>query len=87
VDDCVPERAVTRRRVSDLPLPPPPQAKTAPGVVPYKGWVPTLTRIISEEGGAALFKGVGPRCAPLPPLPPAFYALGRGRGRAREISQ
>jgi hypothetical protein len=44
------------------------QAKTAPGIAPYKGWVPTVTRIISEEGAGALFKGVGPRTIIISPL-------------------
>mmetsp|Transcript_38945 Transcript_38945/g.76135 ORF Transcript_38945/g.76135 Transcript_38945/m.76135 type:complete len:305 (+) Transcript_38945:87-1001(+) len=44
------------------------QAKTAPGVVPYKGWLPTVNRIIAEEGAKALFKGVGPRTIIISPL-------------------
>jgi len=44
------------------------QAKTAPGVAPYKGWMPTVTRIVQEEGAAALFKGVGPRTIIISPL-------------------
>uniref|UniRef100_A0A6U4Z2N9 Mitochondrial carrier protein n=1 Tax=Hemiselmis andersenii TaxID=464988 RepID=A0A6U4Z2N9_HEMAN len=44
------------------------QAKTAPGVAPYKGWVPTVSRIVAEEGAMALFKGVGPRTIIISPL-------------------
>jgi len=44
------------------------QATPPPGVAPYKGWVPTVTRIVSEEGAGALFKGVGPRTIIISPL-------------------
>jgi len=44
------------------------QAKTAPGVAPYKGWLPTVSRIVAEEGAGALFKGVGPRTIIISPL-------------------
>eukprot|EP00281_Chroomonas_sp_CCMP1168_P035838 CAMPEP_0206238540 /NCGR_PEP_ID=MMETSP0047_2-20121206/14874_1 /ASSEMBLY_ACC=CAM_ASM_000192 /TAXON_ID=195065 /ORGANISM="Chroomonas mesostigmatica_cf, Strain CCMP1168" /LENGTH=305 /DNA_ID=CAMNT_0053663091 /DNA_START=27 /DNA_END=944 /DNA_ORIENTATION=+ len=44
------------------------QAKTAPGIAPYKGWLPTVNRIVAEEGVKALFKGVGPRTIIISPL-------------------
>lgn len=44
------------------------QATPPPGVDPYKGWLPTVSRIIREEGAAALFKGVGPRTIIISPL-------------------
>jgi hypothetical protein len=33
-----------------------------------QGWLPTVNRIVSEEGAAALFKGVGPRTIIISPL-------------------
>lgn len=44
------------------------QAKPAPGVTPYKGWLPTVSRIVAEEGAGALLKGVGPRTIIISPL-------------------
>lgn len=44
------------------------QATPPPGVEPYKGWLPTLNRIVAEEGAAGLFKGVGPRTIIISPL-------------------
>ena len=59
------------------------QASPAPGVEPYKGWLPTVcekrreeeelmgsqvARIAREEGAMALLKGVGPRTIIISPL-------------------
>ncbi|EKX39210.1 hypothetical protein GUITHDRAFT_154481 [Guillardia theta CCMP2712] len=44
------------------------QAAPAPGVEPYKGWLPTVARIAREEGAMALLKGVGPRTIIISPL-------------------
>jgi hypothetical protein len=44
------------------------QATPPPGVLPYKGWLPTVKRIVAEEGAGALFKGIGPRSIIIAPL-------------------
>lgn len=44
------------------------QAAVPDGVKPYKGWLPTLQRVVAEEGTMALFKGVGPRTIIISPL-------------------
>lgn len=44
------------------------QAKPAPGQIPYSGIVDCYSRIVAQEGHAALFRGAGPRVIVIAPL-------------------